>query len=166
MKSNPVPTEDSVLSIPESAWKLAEAACETLIVNKSPHKIVKDVLLAQAKNMKGLPFNGFSERHVVYVFLAKRYPALKVGHARSAFQRLELFQTGCPDRLEVVAEFLGGQPLEAAIHRWLSPEKIHGEWFNLTEQVASFVWWAVRNLELYKGGWSKGGIASRFWEKP
>lgn len=58
-------------------------------------------------------------------------PSVKIGIADDPHARLIQLQRGNPRLLELVGHFAGTKRLERFIHRKLSPQRIHGEWFRL-----------------------------------
>lgn len=58
---------------------------------------------------------------------------IKIGVAKDPVDRLRSLQTGCPERLELIATIpCAGVEQERKLHRQFRRDKIHGEWFEPT----------------------------------
>jgi len=74
------------------------------------------------------------------IYIVRSGDAIKVGKANRIDLRLESLQCGNPVKLKLLAAFPGDHELEARFHRWLAPDRIHGEWFEgpLVPQALEF----------------------------
>jgi len=72
----------------------------------------------------------------VYAISVKDDPSalVKFGFSCSVNTRLDSLQIGSPVRLEVVAHCRGLRHHEKMIHRYLSRERVYGEWFRRSER--------------------------------
>lgn len=71
---------------------------------------------------------GVAEEFVYFVQGNQGNP-IKVGYTKDIDSRLAGLQTGCWERLRVLALIPGTQALEAALHRLLKKDRVNGEWF-------------------------------------
>lgn len=72
---------------------------------------------------------------------------VKIGLTTNPGQRLESLQTGYPAKLKLLAIVPGGRSLERAYHRYFDEQRIHGEWFEPTDDMR-------REISFWNGqGW-------------
>lgn len=64
---------------------------------------------------------------------------IKIGIAVDAQKRLRHLQTGSPTRLRVVAVIPGGAMGEVLHHRRFDDDHLHGEWFELSEELLAYI---------------------------
>jgi hypothetical protein len=64
---------------------------------------------------------------------------VKIGHGSDAWRRMQMLQTGCPTKLEVVAILDGGAPEEAALHLRFAAHRGAGEWFRPVAELAEYI---------------------------
>lgn len=75
----------------------------------------------------------------VYFIQADIGGPIKIGMAFNVFERLSLFQMGCPFRLRVLGIIKGGDAhIESALHRRFAEHRLHGEWFEPCEELLAF----------------------------
>lgn len=72
---------------------------------------------------------------VVYFIRATESNRVKIGVATNPLQRLADLQVGSPEILELIGTVPGGRKLEERLHRALESDRVHGEWFELTDRV-------------------------------
>lgn len=75
----------------------------------------------------------------VYFIKAETTGLIKIGCAVDPEARLRTLQTGCPDRLALLASMAGGQGDERALHERFASARIRGEWFSPREELVRFV---------------------------
>lgn len=71
----------------------------------------------------------------VYVIQAVESGRIKIGIAKNPTKRLAMLQVGSPERLELMGSAVGGRSLEIRLHAELHRDRLHGEWFAVTEHV-------------------------------
>lgn len=70
---------------------------------------------------------------------------VKIGIAKEPGARLASLQTGCPHKLIILALFnIPDAKVEKRLHAYLSPYRLHGEWFEFTWEVGA----AIKELYL------------------
>jgi hypothetical protein len=75
----------------------------------------------------------------VYFITCREAKAVKIGHSVDPYGRLPEIQLGCPLPLKVEAIVAGGASEEKRYHGWFAAERIHGEWFRLTEMIETII---------------------------
>lgn len=73
----------------------------------------------------------------VYVLGHDNDNIVKIGKADDVAVRVAGIQRMSPVKLNLLAEFDGGLPLEGALHRRFAPLRTHGEWFDFGELDAA-----------------------------
>ncbi len=71
----------------------------------------------------------------VYLVHCPSLGLCKVGYAVSVARRLLVIKTFVPAPVILIAERAGCRGVEAAIHRELRTDRVHGEWFRMTERT-------------------------------
>jgi len=66
---------------------------------------------------------------VIYFIGTEDGHSIKIGYADDPRARLDTLQTGCPQRLALLAYMDGGPHEERALHKRLAAHRIRGEWF-------------------------------------
>lgn len=64
---------------------------------------------------------------------------IKIGTAMEPAKRLASLQTGCSERLEIVATVAGDASLERRLHERFKQSRMHGEWFHPTTELVAFI---------------------------
>jgi hypothetical protein len=80
-------------------------------------------------------------RGVVYFIQAEALGLIKIGSAINADKRLTALQSGCPDRLRLVA-FVGTDDViatERAMHRHFRHHREHHEWFRPGADLMAYI---------------------------
>lgn len=72
-----------------------------------------------------------------YVISCPSLGVCKIGYASDVARRFPLIRASAPAPVALVAQRDGTRSLEAAIHRALSGDRVHGEWFRLTDRTLS-----------------------------
>ena len=76
---------------------------------------------------------------MIYAIQAGDGGPIKFGVAHSPSRRLQELQTGCPQRLKLIAYADVHKSLEKLIHRYCREANIGGEWFSPTSKVMEMV---------------------------
>lgn len=71
----------------------------------------------------------------VYFITAREVGKVKIGCAYDPAQRLERMQGGSPCKLVLEALLKGSYAEERQIHKLFADERLHGEWFVITEEI-------------------------------
>lgn len=71
----------------------------------------------------------------VYVVRDPISDMVKIGRAKSPWNRISSLQTGSPTPLETVLTVPAPKDLEPMLHRFLEADRIQGEWFRPTPKV-------------------------------
>lgn len=64
---------------------------------------------------------------------------IKIGVAESPALRLRAMQPHSPVHLQILLEFPGGFTLERELHKTFASSRLHGEWFDPTPQLLSYI---------------------------
>lgn len=75
----------------------------------------------------------------VYAVQATESGRIKIGIAGDPMKRLMKLQVGSPERLELLGAAPGGRRLEIRLHAELHRDRLHGEWFAMSDHVALVV---------------------------
>lgn len=60
---------------------------------------------------------------------------VKIGRSVAVQARLATLQTGCPTPIHILAVVDGGRLLERAYHEHFANDRLHGEWFRMSEAL-------------------------------
>lgn len=78
------------------------------------------------------------DRPTYTYFISKGWPGpIKIGRSINPPARLRSLQTGCPDRLFLIATALGD--IEKDLHRRFGYSRIRGEWFNPSDALMDWI---------------------------
>lgn len=80
---------------------------------------------------------GFARTNHVY-FIAGA-GLVKIGWSRDLWKRLDALQSGSPVELKILSAVPGDEDYEHELHERWAPLRRHGEWFELTKDLAAFV---------------------------
>jgi hypothetical protein len=80
----------------------------------------------------------------VYFFADAPGTLLKIGYASDPLRRLRELQTAAPSVLMPVCVAPGGVTLEKALHEKFEAEWAHGEWFEFSDRIRSYLDFAIR----------------------
>ncbi len=64
---------------------------------------------------------------------------VKIGWAYDPMKRRNLLQRGSPYILELIGTIDAVQTQEAAVHRHFAADRVRGEWFRMTPELAAFI---------------------------
>jgi hypothetical protein len=64
---------------------------------------------------------------------------VKVGYARDVLSRFDQLQIASPVRLRLWHVVEGGNSLERELHERFAPDREHGEWFRISDDIHFFV---------------------------
>lgn len=81
-------------------------------------------------------------RYIYFVY-AEEVNRVKIGIANNAEQRLKDLRVGSPCELELLATFKDDQPnnlLENYLHGKFKKYRLHGEWFEYSDEIKNFIW--------------------------
>lgn len=85
----------------------------------------------------------------VYFICAPELPdRVKIGVSHETSNRLRELQIGSPARLVVMAVASGDSEDEANLHRIFQRDRMHGEWFRLSPELAELIRGVIRGVEL------------------
>lgn len=80
---------------------------------------------------------------MIYFIACPAANAVKIGvtgeRPCDVHKRVSMLQTGCPLRLNLVGTQDGSYPEEQALFERFAPGRIHGEWFQLTEELGAHI---------------------------
>ncbi|UYZ60073.1 GIY-YIG nuclease family protein [Hymenobacter latericus] len=75
---------------------------------------------------------------MVYCIGSREHKVCKIGYSNNPEDRMKKLQCGFPFQLEVLAEKEGGQKEEALLHQRFAEDRLNGEWFTLTAEIAAY----------------------------
>jgi hypothetical protein len=75
----------------------------------------------------------------IYFVLATRVNRVKIGYTKDMKQRFDRLQYLAPVALEVIKVWRGSFKLERQIHDRFYKYRRHGEWFELTQELLTFI---------------------------
>lgn len=75
----------------------------------------------------------------VYFVTCREANAVKIGSSLEPHGRLREIQLGCPIKLKLEAMLPGSHAEEHALHARFADDRIHGEWFRLTEMIEAII---------------------------
>ena len=73
---------------------------------------------------------------------------IKIGVSDCPERRLRQLQTGCPHRLQILAQMPGDEANERGLHHDFRAAKIGGEWFTAIPALLNLIWRVARNEEV------------------
>lgn len=98
---------------------------------------------------------------------------LKIGHAINPYARLSALQTGSPTKLVMTAMHPGSHEDERKLHEKFAAHRLHGEWFELHEDIFEYICMAVwlaaadaRARGVKPARWIKVGLQSMHEASP
>lgn len=80
-----------------------------------------------------------NKKDVVYFIGDKENKVVKIGYTNDIKNRLQVIQTGYPRKLEVFTTINGDMKLERQLHDKFSKYRLHGEWFELCEEINDYI---------------------------
>lgn len=78
-----------------------------------------------------------------WVYIVEAGGLFKIGVAQDVTRRLRSLQTGSSVPLRLVGTVTGGYAREAELHKRFRPFRLHGEWFDLGDRVATVGGWGA-----------------------
>lgn len=75
---------------------------------------------------------------MVYFIRQKGGGPIKIGHAIYPLLRLKQIQACSPVEVELIAAMHGSAKLERELHLRFSSSRLHGEWFDDSEELLSY----------------------------
>ena len=79
-------------------------------------------------------------RNVVYFIASDDLLRVKIGTTDGLDRRRADLQRCCPSPLLLLAEIDGGYAVEATLHQRFADARLHGEWFQVTEDLAALIY--------------------------
>ena len=80
------------------------------------------------------------KRSVVYFIQGKLTQRIKIGSTQCLIdERMKELQTGSPDELNFIGAYFGSQYSETQVHDLFSKSRLHGEWFEPTDDIFKFI---------------------------
>lgn len=73
----------------------------------------------------------------VYFIQCLETKRVKIGIAQKPIARLTQIQTMSPTKVDLVLSVEGGLELEKALHKEFAETRLHGEWFEHTDELAT-----------------------------
>ena len=65
---------------------------------------------------------------------------IKIGYTKKTIQyRMSTLQTGCPEKLQLLATAEGGRLEETAIHGLFAKHRMEGEWFKPAQEIFNYL---------------------------
>ena len=80
-----------------------------------------------------------TKRQRIYFIKGKESTLIKIGSTDNVKNRLMGMQTGSPEVLEVLATVPFGLIKEKDLHRRFAADRVHGEWFNPSNDLLNFI---------------------------
>lgn len=74
-----------------------------------------------------------------YVYFIAAPERVKIGFATNPWKRFSKIQSDSPERLEIVGLEEGDKVREIELHIKFAADRVHGEWFNRSQQIADYV---------------------------
>lgn len=109
-----------------AAWESEEGITPPR-VNRQPHRDPNIARLGQ------------TPKGYIYFVQAEGGGPIKIGHAFDVAKRLSELQIGAPQALQVIATTPGTRATEDEFHRRFADDRLHGEWFESTPRLRSFI---------------------------
>lgn len=75
----------------------------------------------------------------VYFIRDAERPEVKIGYSYSPTTRMKALQCGHPRPLQLLGTIYGYRAEEAALHRKFKQYRLHGEWFQLSDEIVRFI---------------------------
>lgn len=80
------------------------------------------------------------KRPVVYFIQGRLTQRIKIGSTQCLIdERMKELQTGSPDELTFIGVYFGSQYTESQTHDLFSKSRLHGEWFEPTDDIFKFI---------------------------
>lgn len=115
----------------------------------------KDAVLAEIDKVKLAQGGGRGPSGWVYFIMCPETQRCKIGFTKGdAQKRLSSLQTGSASELSLVAMHPGTIETERALHEKFAASRLHGEWFELTNELRAYLTvtlWAMSEITLKQG---------------
>jgi hypothetical protein len=95
----------------------------------------------------------------IYAIRAVTINRIKIGYSTDPEVRLCTMQVGSPDILEIIATWPGTEQDERRLHRHLHQWRIHGDWFESSENVLDAIKHCYDNQATYIKAGSEVGLS-------
>lgn len=97
----------------------------------------------------------------VYFIACSETKRCKIGYTRSDVnRRMKGLQTGAAGELCMIAKHPGTPETERAIHARFADQRLHGEWFEMSEELFAYICLTVWNMASI---WVKQGAEPEPW---
>lgn len=97
-------------------------------LNKYTNKVDNEIVMDQ--------HNG---KAVVYFIQAETGGLIKIGHAMNINQRFKTIQNQCPVKLQLLTTISTTEVSEQEMHEKFAPYRQHGEWFEPSIELVTFI---------------------------
>lgn len=81
----------------------------------------------------------FAADSFIYFIQAGPRRPVKIGISNDPWKRIGRLQTGAPDTYQMLAIMPGGKDEEMELHARFAPDRIRGEWFHKSRELAGFI---------------------------
>lgn len=88
------------------------------------------------------------EKNVYFMRPVGERGPVKIGCSCEPEKRLRSVEIWSPLKLEIAAFVPGGHREESILHQMFGADRLHGEWFNCSEQLASVIEFCIRTGKL------------------
>lgn len=75
----------------------------------------------------------------IYFITTKEFNVVKIGRSECPEERMRVLQPGSPVKLELFCELALDMRYEGVFHELFSGERIHNEWFNISNRLKEFM---------------------------
>lgn len=89
-------------------------------------------------------------KQVVYFIQGIGGGPIKIGTSKDPRKRLAALQSGSPVALRLLAAIEGDERLEADLHVAFDDDRLHGEWFNNSENLVAFLGRILAESKAYR----------------
>jgi hypothetical protein len=76
-----------------------------------------------------------------YVYMIYGGGRLKIGTTKDLIDRLDTLQNTSPNTLQIVWCAIGDRKYEKKLHAMFATDRLHGEWFNVSDDIRAFLAW-------------------------
>jgi Meiotically up-regulated gene 113 len=90
---------------------------------------------------------------VVYFLQAEGTGRIRIGISRRPLERIKEIRAGSSETLRLVAMIRGGKDKEAFLHDLFADARIHGEWFEATPDLVSYINAHAQETRQVIGAW-------------
>jgi len=123
--------------------------CERKITDKENECCTFHSLFIQRARDKLIPAVGeLSRENKIYFVLAEEVGRIKIGKSLEIENRVSQLQTGSPIELKLVCLLDLSDKYEGILHEFFKEDRVHGEWFEYSEDIKAFIELAERKGSL------------------